>query len=756
MTVNSSSVQQNLSIKEKLKAKKNGTGELSHEIIDATPLICNLWDREHQNLYASNEALKLFDLSCKEEFINRFFDLSPKYQPNGRLSRELVGEYLNRAFEQGFCHFEWMHQKFNGEPMPCEITLVRIQHEGDFFVVSYTRDLREYKKVLKNIELRDNLLNTVNHTAVTLLSTENEISTNASIMEGMEILGRAVDVDRVQIWQNEIIDNVLHFVHKCEWRSEIGQQKIPVPIGLKYPYNEKPEWHSKFLRGEYINSLLRDLPKSDQDLLMPFEMKSIVIIPLFLQDRFWGFFSLDDCHNERTFTEEEINILRSGGLLVANAFLRNDMTRNIHTTAEKLKIALEKAQEANMAKSKFLATMSHEIRTPMNVILGVTESYLQDEKIKVEVREGFEKIYNAGDMLLHIINDILDLSKIEADKFEVISVKYDIMSLINDAAHMNIIRFQHKPIKFNLLVDENIPAELYGDELRIKQILNNLLSNAFKYTESGEVGLSFSIKKPAENPSDESGAAGQSSPTDKNINLVLRVSDTGNGMTTEQIEKIFDEYARFNLETNRPTIGTGLGMPITRNLVRLMKGELTIESEKGKGTVVTVCIPQVNNGSAAIGKSIAENLQNFIFSNTAQAKNKKITREPMPYGKVLVVDDMRTNLDVAILLLNPYQLQIDTAESGFEAIDLIKNGKEYDIIFMDHMMPVMDGMETTKKMRELGYKRPIFALTANAFAGQQEIFFANGFDGYISKPIDIRQLNDSLNKFIHDRHQHHH
>ena len=419
--------------------------------------------------------------------------------------------------------------------------------------------------------------------------------------------------------------------------------------------------------------------------------------------------------------------------------IRIDIARNkADEQSSRKSILLKETQEASMAKSKFLATMSHEIRTPMNVILGVTESYLENEKLEPVIREGYEKIYNSADLLLHIINDILDLSKIEAGKLDLTTAKYDILSLINDVAHLNLIRFQHKPIKLKLQVDENIPSELIGDELRIKQILNNLLTNAFKYTDTGEVKLSFAVDNSAQIQNTE-------------IALILCVTDTGRGMTPDQVEKLFDEYTRFNMESNRTSIGTGLGMAITRNLVKLMNGVMSVDSMPDRGTTVTVCVPQRINGSGVIGKKAAEDLQNFIFKNAMQTKNKKITRELMPYGKVLVVDDMVSNLDVAKLLLKPYQVQIDTAESGFDAIEIIKSGKVYDIVFMDHMMPNMDGLETTKKIRELGYNHTIIALTANAVVGQQEIFLANGFDAFMSKPIDIRQLNDSLNKFIRDK-----
>jgi len=295
-----------------------------------------------------------------------------------------------------------------------------------------------------------------------------------------------------------------------------------------------------------------------------------------------------------------------------------------------------------------------------------------------------------------------------------------------------------------LSVDENIPSSLVGDDLRVKQILNNLLSNAFKYTAKGTVRLSaFSESIEA------SKIVGNDN--EEEVTLVLSVSDTGQGMSQEQVNKLFDEYARFNEEANRATEGTGLGMSITRNLIRMMNGEIGIESEQGKGSTFTVRLPQGRLGSETLGKELAENLSQFRTSSRAQMKRVQINREPMPYGSVLIVDDVETNIYVARGLLLSYELKIDSAESGFAAIEKIKNGNEYDIIFMDHMMPKMDGVEATKIIRGMGYEFPIVALTANAVAGQADVFLGNGFDDYISKPVDVRQLNAVLNKLVRDR-----
>jgi signal transduction histidine kinase/DNA-binding response OmpR family regulator len=429
-----------------------------------------------------------------------------------------------------------------------------------------------------------------------------------------------------------------------------------------------------------------------------------------------------------TIRDENGNPLR-----IAGSLFDITETKNILLDTERQKV---EAEAANKAKTAFLSTMSHEIRTPMNAILGITEIQLQNDDLDQNVREALEKIYTSSDLLMGIINDILDLSKIEAGKMELSITKYEIASLVSDTIQLNLMSMSGKPIEFKLHMDEKMPISLLGDEHRVQQILNNLLSNAFKYSMDGTVKLSVSAE-----------------PVDGNENeiiLVINVSDTGQGMTKEQIDMLFDEYSRFNLEANRSTEGTGLGMGITNNLVHLMNGEIFIDSEPGKGSVFTVRLPQGKAGSGVLGREMAENLHQFRTSSRAQMKRVKISREPMPYGSVLLVDDVETNIYVASGLLSPYRLKIDSAISGAEAIEKVKNGNVYDIIFMDHMMPKMDGIEATKIIRGMGYEKPIVALTANAVSGQADIFIGNGFNDYIFKPIDIRQLNAILNRLIRD------
>ncbi|MDR2599451.1 MAG: substrate-binding domain-containing protein [Oscillospiraceae bacterium] len=398
--------------------------------------------------------------------------------------------------------------------------------------------------------------------------------------------------------------------------------------------------------------------------------------------------------------------------------------------------ARESAELANQAKSAFIANVSHEIRTPMNSILGITEIMAQSETLSTDSKENLRRIYNSSVLLLGIINDILDFSKIEVGKLDIIPNQYETASLINDSVQLNIIKIGSKPIEFLLLIDENIPAKLIGDELRIKQILNNLLSNAFKYTNNGRITVSFSSEK---------------GKNKKTTMLVLKVEDTGYGMSKEQLDKLFDEYSRFEQKGKYIVEGTGLGLAITKRLLDMMDGSISVESEPDVGSVFTVKLPQEIVDKEIIGKEIAESLKGFSYFDEIKGERRKVIRDVMPYGTVLIVDDVETNRYVAAGLMKLFKLKIEVAESGFEAIEKIESGKVYDIVFMDHMMPLMDGMETTKKLRKFGYESPIVALTANAVLGQADIFLQNGFDDFLSKPIDIRRLTLVLNKYVRNK-----
>jgi signal transduction histidine kinase/CheY-like chemotaxis protein len=411
-----------------------------------------------------------------------------------------------------------------------------------------------------------------------------------------------------------------------------------------------------------------------------------------------------------------------------NTALEAKVRERTQALEEQVKIA----ESASRAKSDFMATMSHEIRTPLNAIIGLSDIELRKNQ-NSDTLDVMKKIRRSGSTLLGIINDILDISKIESGNFEIIPAEYDVAELVSDSVRLNIIRIGEKPIDFALAVDENLPSKLIGDELRLKQILNNLLSNAIKYTQKGKVTLS--VFRTGENA------------------LSFRVSDTGIGIRKEDMNRLFTEYSQFDTKANRKIEGTGLGLAITKMLLELMDGTIEVESEYGKGSVFTVQIPQQTANAGTLGREKAEKLE--CLDSFDETNPMEITVSSAMSGiKVLVVDDVEINLEVARGLLEPYGLVVDTVLSGKEAVEKIRAGiPRYDMVLMDHMMPEMDGIEAVRIIRneiDSGYARdvPVIALTANALAGNEEMFLENGFNGFISKPIDIMRLDEMIRKWI--------
>ncbi|MDR2366716.1 MAG: response regulator [Deltaproteobacteria bacterium] len=514
-------------------------------------------------------------------------------------------------------------------------------------------------------------------------------------------------------------------------------------------------------------------------------------------------------------------------------FICNDVTEAVN--------AKEQAERANRTKSSFLANMSHEIRTPMNAIIGMAELALREE-ISPEAAEMIQSIKNAGNNLLSIINDILDFTKIESGKLEIVETDYLFSSFVQDVVGIIKTRITEKPIDFFVYVDSKIPNRLVGDEVRVRQILLNILSNAVKYTKQGHVKLSITYERR----------------NDKDY-LVFEVADTGIGIKPENIKELFSDFTQFDKATNKGIEGTGLGLAITQNLVRLMKGEINVSSVYGEGSVFTVYLPQtVADRRSYIGvkdpaskrllvyeprENYAESLMatlrdlglgkvnmvkdpvtfseelgradyNYIFVPTSfynQAQHilsrqtkqpggknqtklvlmaergdilsqdslstafmpifgltmasilndvEMATRQPgsrvtpqtrftAPEAKVLVVDDIITNIKVAAGLMMPYGVKVDTAMSGEEAVSMVA-GTDYDVIFMDHMMPGMDGLEATAAIRAMSGKDnvPIVALTANAISGVREMFLSKGLNDFLSKPINPSKLEEMLFKWI--------
>ena len=445
--------------------------------------------------------------------------------------------------------------------------------------------------------------------------------------------------------------------------------------------------------------------------------------------------------------ESEVKALKEGAVdYIVKPFspeilkMRVDLHLLLQRQENALRESVRNAEIANNAKSSFIANMSHEMRTPLNAIIGFSELSLETTDLSKELYSYLVNIRNAGTTLLSTIGDILDISKIETGKFELIPVEYDTANLINDAVIQSIMHSGEKPISFNLTIDKGFPAKLTGDELRVKQILNNLLSNAFKYTAEGTVDLRLSCI------------------TQGDISWVnAKVEDTGVGIHPEDFLTIFDNYVQTDMTANRKIVGTGLGLSIAKRLANMMDGSINVESEYGKGSTFTVRIQQHFVSHEPISDSVIESLKSFTYSEQKrQIVEESLPQIQLPYAHILVVDDMDANLAVAKGLLRRYSIKTDCVLSGPEAITAIKDEQvRYSAIFMDHMMPDMDGIEATKLIRKIDsdYARniPIIAFTANAIVGNEEMFLENGFQAFISKPIELTRLDTIIRDWVRDK-----
>ena len=399
--------------------------------------------------------------------------------------------------------------------------------------------------------------------------------------------------------------------------------------------------------------------------------------------------------------------------------------------AQEMKKEAERADAASEAKSSFLSNMSHEIRTPINAVLGMNEMVLRESDDQQSVIEYSENIRTAGHTLLGLVNDILDFSKIEAGKMEIIPADYDISSLINDLVNMIQTRADDKGLQLKLDFDEKMPKHLNGDEVRIKQVVTNILTNAVKYTKKGSVTFRIGYERISDDP--------------EGVFLDFSVSDTGIGIKPEDMSKLFSEFERIEEKRNRNIEGTGLGMNITKRLLEMMGTSLKVESVYGEGSTFSFRLRQ---------KVVSwEELGNYEAAYRASLSERKKYRETFtaPDAVVLVVDDTPMNLTVFKSLLKTTKVQIDTADGADEGLALARD-KKYDILFIDHLMPEKDGIEMLHELRtgtnHPNLKTPAICLTANAISGAKERYLAEGFEGYLSKPVEGAALEASLIKYL--------
>jgi len=805
--------------------------QTSRAVLDFNPFCSVLFDEDMNILDYNLSARDFFGLEevivSKEYFFHRLRTMVPEFQPNGRKSMPFT-DRLRTTFETGSCAFETTLIVEN-QQYCFNITMKRVMYQDKVAAIAYMFDLTAQKRIQSELAYHDHLLEALGDVA-NLLLTADAKDLDLTMHTAMDLIGRAASVDRVYIWKNYTgEDKRLYASQIFEWSPDVEPQHgNELSAGISYD-DTMTSWKAVLQKGQTVNVFSKDATPEEKTLLVPQGIVSVLLVPIFLQDNFWGFIGFDDCHDERVFSDVEENVLRICGFMtmVINDTIQNEVA--MYLLAER-EAALISAQ----TKSNFLANMSHEIRTPMNAILGMTELILHESTTDAVFAYATD-IRNACRGLLAIINDILDISKIESGKLEIIPTRYQISSMLMDVISIIKTRVDKKAISFVVNIDASLPSELYGDEMRIRQILINLLSNAVKFTQEGQITLAVSHQM--------DGDACQ---------LTFTVSDTGIGIKEEDKQKVFVLFQQVNTRKNRDIEGTGLGLSISKQLAEMMGGYIGMESEYGVGSTFTAVVQQgvssrkpiaalkhPERGTVLVYESRSAYLNSLTFALDSLGCSYKVCTNRMeiharlddyaceyifisslyidvirevamqkhpnaviivlngdgnPYlsmnllsitmpihclqianilndeyagneiriggapsaniiaseAKVLVVDDNIVNLKVALGLLNIYKIQADTAANGMRALEMVRE-KDYDIIFMDHMMPGMDGIDTTYAIRNLGEKYatvPIVALTANAVSGVKEMLKAEGLDDFLPKPIEMSKLDAILKRWL--------
>jgi PAS domain S-box-containing protein len=642
---------------------------------DAAPVAISFFDKDFNCIDCNHPAVEMFSFESKDEFIKLFRRTMPTFQPNGMSSRRHFNGLLSQATEQGRVKSEILCRRIDGILIPTEVVLVCVEHENNNMVIGYFTNLTGIQAKMKEA-------------ANSAEMTQMYLASSPLAMEVFDGHYRITDCNKQAM-------DLLGYTEKNEYKKR-NTYLAPEHI-----------YHDIYTRIQDSHYYQRAMKEGYVRYEWVFQRENGEKLP---------------CEITR------VRISRPDGEFVVSYI--HDLS-TIRQMAEELKKA-EATEKESRAKSQFLSQMSHVLRTPMNAISGLADIQLQKNNTP-EAEETLQQIQRFTRMQLGIISDILDLSNVDAGNMQLLIKHIDIPSLIVDIVQINLVGNENDNVKLTLSVDKNLPLVMLGDGLRIKQLINHLLRNAFKYTARGTVGLYFHFE-----PQDGD-----------NFHFITTVQDTGKGMTPEQIESLTGDNTRYNEHGYMQ--GTGLGLLITRRLVGLMNGKILVSSEPNKGTTFTVKIPVTAVGSGSLGAGVAEKLQSINKDSYSFQAKPTINYEPMPYGRVLIVDDVESNLFVAKGLMEQYLLNIETVTGGLQAVEKIKNGEVYDIIFMDHMMPDMDGVEATKAILEQGYTRPIVALTANAILGQAALFHENGFAGFISKPIDTKHLDEYLIRFVHDK-----